>query len=554
MLTTSFLIGSQSPSRRQSDDDLDEHLKQVMDERFPSDPSKKKKKSPWELLLSNIYFVSSLSYALWIFCGVFFYKFYSNWTWATAYYYVMDAGLSIGFCYPAEKDDWSKLFTIFYVLVGSSVISGCLGVLASSLLMNKASFVAIQHKFGSILYHEDNGDVTLTSVSRCVWYHMKYFVGWYHNRPRTITVAAFIVWMGLGTIYGIYVEHWSFITSLYWAITTSSTGGLQTAPCESGSDTTCDMGNMRGTVMGVFMMVGVPLYAATISHFARITVGKAMKARQEELISRPIEDAEFIFAANVLSPEGSTTLVLGEYILLELMRLGATNQKQIDILKRKFYELDKEKRGELDIEDLQMAGKVVPRKLSSVEMAKRIRSKSLELFGFNNSPMPNKGLNSVAEDETFKTEDLESNTEDGQAKAKFKSDARRRGSKKAFTKGNSVRFQNDENFLANAIAGDSNRNSPVPNADVPRGYSFTDFDFNIEEDELDEDGSPNSLDKPVQIPTEESPPTNKGEYDWDNGSYHSHSSGGEAEVQQKESPPAIPATSYLSGTGLFVDI
>lgn len=30
----------------------------------------------------------------------------------------MEAGLSIGFCEPSEIDDWSRLFTIFYVLLG----------------------------------------------------------------------------------------------------------------------------------------------------------------------------------------------------------------------------------------------------------------------------------------------------------------------------------------------------------------------------------------------------------------------------------------------------
>lgn len=62
------------------------------------------------------------------------------------------------------------------------------------------------------------------------------------------------------------------------------------------------------------------------------------------------------------------------------MRLGATNQHQIEYMKRKFYQLDRMKRGELRIEDLRSSGMVVPRKLHSVEVARRIRSRSMELF------------------------------------------------------------------------------------------------------------------------------------------------------------------------------
>ena len=38
-------------------------------------------------------------------------------------------------------------------------------------------------------------------------------------------------------------------------------------------------------------------------------------------LKKPIDEDEFAYCCNLLSPEGSTTLNCGEYILLELMRL-----------------------------------------------------------------------------------------------------------------------------------------------------------------------------------------------------------------------------------------
>ncbi len=114
--------------------------------------------------------------------------------------------------------------------------------------------------------------------------------------------------------------------------------------------------------MGIFMFVGVPIYVLAFGQFARMVIQETINYREKQLLNRPIVDEEFIFAANVLSPEGSETLVLGEYILLELMRLGSTNQKQIETMKKRFKQLDVLKIGELDIDDLKKSGQVVPTK------------------------------------------------------------------------------------------------------------------------------------------------------------------------------------------------
>eukprot|EP01034_Spumella_vulgaris_P036957 gene36957-45590_t len=297
----------------------------------------------------------------------------------------MDAGLSIGFCNPAEKDDWSKLFTIGYVLVGSSVVSGCLGLFASTIIFTKVSVVAKDVSLENMTMKDAELDrITIRSFSLYHWHRFKLAIGWYTNRSRIITLVMFTIWMGLGTAYGMVFEHWSFITSLYWAITTASTGGLQSAPCAADTDDMykhCDMGNVRGSLMGVFMMIGVPLYACTLGQFAKIAITRAIEAREARLLKRPIEDAEFIFAANILSPEGSETLVCGEYILLELMRLGQTNQRQIEKIKSNFYKLDKYSVGELDINDLRRTGKVVSKRIRPGQIVRKIRTRSMEIFG-----------------------------------------------------------------------------------------------------------------------------------------------------------------------------
>ena len=94
----------------------------------------KKVASPY---YKNLWIVSLGSYSLWILIGLIYYKYIENWRFSTAFYYAIEAGLSIGFCDPTEKTDPSRLFTVVYVLLGSSVIVGSLGGLGNELLGTK---------------------------------------------------------------------------------------------------------------------------------------------------------------------------------------------------------------------------------------------------------------------------------------------------------------------------------------------------------------------------------------------------------------------------------
>eukprot|EP01031_Cornospumella_fuschlensis_P036791 gene36791-44631_t len=334
-----------------------------------------KPKTIFETISGNIYVLAFVAYGSWVWAGVLFYTYYNKFTMPTAFFYAMEAGLSVGFCNPTEINDRSRVFTIFYVLSGGVLISGVLAVFATSLLGRRAILVPVGHKFGAVSTFDGEGKITLKTFFSSLWYHMKYLSGWYTSRPRTILTFSYIIWVVLGTLYGIRYENWSVITSLYFTIITLSTGGLQSPPCLYGTTgNTCNMGDFRGSIMGAYMMLGIPLYAATLAEWAQLAVAKALRKREQDLLNTPIEDAEFLFAANILSPQGSETLVLGEYILLELMRLGLTNQAQIESIKRKFYDLDKQRCGELDINDLREAGVVVPRKLHSVDSDKSGRN------------------------------------------------------------------------------------------------------------------------------------------------------------------------------------
>lgn len=135
-------------------------------------------------------------------------------------------------------------------------------------------------------------------------------------------------------------------------------------------------------------MFSSSVYAIGTGQFADLAIIYAREKKYAKILAQPVTKEEFMFAANLLSDEGSTTLVLGEYMLLELMRLGQTDGAQIETIRQKFLRLDEDDSGQLSLEELTAKGHVVPKKVASVDMYKRVRTASLDLLGrrVSNSP------------------------------------------------------------------------------------------------------------------------------------------------------------------------
>lgn len=336
-------------------------------------------------IFDNIYIVTILLYGAWGLLGVIFYYYVDDWTWATSFFFAMQAGLSVGFCEPVEHSDQSRLFTVFYILLGSSVVAGSIGKFAAELLYTRVCLhrhIAIaQIMFYSCSltqvrisgkrkqrtirdYLEADGDVpTFLNKMDFLWYQLKLSVGWYTYRQRVILTLSLLVWIGVGVIYGMCMEEWSFVMSLYFTVSCLSTAGLQTPTCNGSNPETCSLTNERAVYLGFFMLIGVPLYAVTVGQFAGLAVVRAAEAKRRERMQQPIEAHDFHYASTLLSDKDSTTLEMGEFIILELMRLDIVDRKQIKSITARFKELDIKRNNVLDFEELRLGGYIIEGKI-----------------------------------------------------------------------------------------------------------------------------------------------------------------------------------------------
>jgi hypothetical protein len=162
-------------------------------------------------------FISLSIYTVWVFCGIAFYTVYNKFTVATAYFYTLEAGLSIGFCNPSDPDNPSRAFTMVLVFTGSSIVAGAVGAFGMYLTDDKVSMIPVEERdvyVGPDSFH--NGENSVINYMRWVWFRFKYRIGWYSYRIHIKLTVLLWIWLFLGVAYGITMEYWDFVTSLYW--------------------------------------------------------------------------------------------------------------------------------------------------------------------------------------------------------------------------------------------------------------------------------------------------------------------------------------------------
>lgn len=65
-------------------------------------------------------------------------------------------------------------------------------------------------------------------------------------------------------------------------------------------------GSVRGVFVGIYVIVGVPLFAFTLGQFAGMIVERAIREREMQIMSRPLGESEFRFALKLKKPSKAT--------------------------------------------------------------------------------------------------------------------------------------------------------------------------------------------------------------------------------------------------------
>ena len=122
---------------------------------------------------------------------------------ATAFYYAIEAGLSVGFCEPSEIDDWSRLFTTFYVLVGSSLVAGLVCTWVAHVISLDKNTLEHQNVEAKSENYRIQSNESIVGYIYYLWFQIKLSIGWYSKKNDIYTIFYLLFWVSVGVVYGV---------------------------------------------------------------------------------------------------------------------------------------------------------------------------------------------------------------------------------------------------------------------------------------------------------------------------------------------------------------
>ena len=174
-----------------------------------------------------------------------------------------------------------------------------------------------------------------------------------------IAITVFVLWLIIGVVFTHLVEGFDVPTSIYFIVSLLSGVGNLGPSCIGPSDSDCTLG-WTGYFLCVYVLIGFPLYAVNMGYFAFSFLSKLVANEEKEMLLHPWSKEEFIYASHILKSDSTEVyptvrnvntknsqvdfdhqLTMGEFILMEMYRLGQIDENKMADLKELFKALDK---------------------------------------------------------------------------------------------------------------------------------------------------------------------------------------------------------------------
>ena len=282
---------------------------------------------------------------LYFFVAAEIYSAENGWSYSASLYYAAQAGWSVGFGALVEKSDSSRWFTVFFVLAGASMVGGAVAVLIAMVLERQSDWHH-QEEVNARSVDNATDDDSTAFCSVASWRH-------YANEART--AAAFLLWVAAGVAFGVHQEKWSVGKSVYFSVTSLSTGGLLAARIDPHSDT------FTNYFMAFWIMTGVPVFALGVGQLAGLLVESYMRQKLKEKVLAQICEEDFQYAACLnsaasrLSEAGESGVDFGEFLQFTLIRAGVLDPSMLHRIRDRFQYLDEDGSGTISMDEMKAA-------------------------------------------------------------------------------------------------------------------------------------------------------------------------------------------------------
>mmetsp|Transcript_43472 Transcript_43472/g.125657 ORF Transcript_43472/g.125657 Transcript_43472/m.125657 type:complete len:444 (+) Transcript_43472:139-1470(+) len=155
--------------------------------------------------------------------------------------------------------------------------------------------------------------------------------------------TAFVCWIAVGTIFSMTCDGNYFIRALYFAIGTLSTAGIvATNTVSSGAHV---------VFVGIYALIGIPLYGAMLGSFANILVQRTVARQTQEKLNENLSEAEAAFLKHLSEADGGSAVNRAEYTELQLLRLGLVDRETLNMIHARFKTMDEAGNGYVQMRD-----------------------------------------------------------------------------------------------------------------------------------------------------------------------------------------------------------
>jgi hypothetical protein len=279
-----------------------------------------------------------------LFIGTIFYCWDNHWTVSTSFFYAVSTLFGVLFYLPVNKTNFGNIFTMFYYIYGAFFFAGVIGTYGGWLIAKAPEIYAEERRKMLSEEPEDlDGDGIVGFWDHLV--HLKdvlvYKSGWEHHSSKYLTVGAVFLWLLVGTIYGIYYEGWTLSASLVFAMSTISAAAVTPPPCLGPDTTNCEVGFIREMFLSLYMLIGCPLFTLALGQFAKYMIDRAIKQHEITILHTPITQEEFKYAANLYGDDPNV-MSLGEFTILELLRLQRITMADLEQIKTLYLSIDED--------------------------------------------------------------------------------------------------------------------------------------------------------------------------------------------------------------------
>lgn len=191
--------------------------------------------------------------------------------------------------------------------------------------------------------HEMNSMVYEDLMGRTGHYRskIKAFINFHWAKLRSIIL--FLLFITIAILSTLQNEDFSFVNSLYFAISSLSTGGLYAVP---------EQPDWAYGLIGLYAAFGIPVMALAMGTLAGFFIESNTIEETLQQIREPVDETEVQMLTDFELANNDGEIDKSEFIILCMIRTGAASPHLIKLINEYFDELDSDGSGSLSLAEI----------------------------------------------------------------------------------------------------------------------------------------------------------------------------------------------------------